>query len=959
MIDIIKIKKNLKNQARYNLAFPFLQLLTSLITIFFLFGGKAVYGQNMELVLADTLNTEIADSATLRINENLENRSEGQIDTCITYSAENMQYFKRDGEDRFILSGEATLNYQGKILTAEVIEINFATEMVYAHYREDTVFQDKEQGIVDSIIILGLPSLVENGQIVTGKSMIYNLKSGEGKVENARTILPTPKKNDNTYFSTEQMIKLDNNEINGMGVKITSCNLDNPHYYFKADSAIVTKDDWVFAKPITLYFSKVPVGWFPFILYKNNRGRKSGLILPAYSYRSSKGNGLEHLGFFWDINDYMDYKIMADYYDRGGYLLEQTVRYKKKYDLDGILNFDYKDDHESRDWRLEGSHNQIFTPTTKLKADYEYVSSRSLVDELGDTSLERMKNKLNSGGTFSKRWNNSGDNLKLMASYTQYVDTAIVKYTFPSFSYNLTGRKPFKGLYSDLDLLEKFQISGSTSITTTGEVYDDKNILTKSTSYGISLNQSSYIGEVKLSSSQKFSGVSFKGNVFRSDWEEEQYTYSNKPDSVRDDYGLKTSSSLSYKHNFFKYFRMEESLNTKNDLALKYYDENWEYQKGKKWRNMYDFTTTVNTNIYGMFQPELPFVRKIRHTITPSLAYTYHPDFSDDSFGYFQDYINSDSTVTKKDIFASSMIGTTPKGEFSTISFSLKNRLEAKVFKNFQKPEKGTKNRDLFTLDFGGSYNFAADSNKLSLITSKFRSTLYNGSLVGKLIGLRVGIDAGATFSPYGAYDKPLYDENNPFSRSPLRFQKYDYTYSLTLPLSFDGAISEKQFTLKALKETIFGFEDDDEGEDDDEEEAEQESEYININRNLPYRFTDMKLNIGGSFYFSEKKSFESNFSTDLARYIREEGYVRNMNMNLTASLSPTENWLIEYQSTFNFLKNSSITSTTVTVSRDVHCWEGLFEWDLFQQGYKLTINVKSSVFSDLKYEKDAQKQRW
>jgi len=65
-------------------------------------------------------------------------------------------------------------------------------------------------------------------------------------------VMKSAKLEDNTFFHTESMIKLDNDDIHGTNALITSCNLDHPHYYFKADSVIVTKDNWVYAKPISL-----------------------------------------------------------------------------------------------------------------------------------------------------------------------------------------------------------------------------------------------------------------------------------------------------------------------------------------------------------------------------------------------------------------------------------------------------------------------------------------------------------------------------------------------------------------------------------------------------------------------------------------------------------------------------------------------------------------------------------
>ncbi|MBU4485512.1 MAG: hypothetical protein KKD38_01160, partial [Candidatus Delongbacteria bacterium] len=394
-----------------------------------------------------------------------------QPDTSIFYFADRIDY-KADDEKIF-LKGNARLKYKNILFTAYSIVLDIQNNIVLAGQKEDTVFSKTVEGKIDSIIVAGKPTITEGNETVSGDKMSYDLNTKQGKVSSARTVLKSTRKEDDTYFQTENMVKLDNNEIHGINARISSCDLEEPHYHFKADSTIVTNNNWVFAKPITLYFDEVPVAWFPFILYKNNKGRNSGFILPSYYYSDSKGNSFRHLGFFWDMTDYTDYTVMTDYYDRYGYLLKQMFRYKKKYSLDGYVSADFSNDHESHDWRFKGVHNQKISPSMTFNANADYVTKRSLVRDLGETSADRMTNRLYSNGVFNKRWYNSGDNFKAMSSITQYVDTAIVKYTFPNISYNMSGRKPFAETALPV-MLKKFQYDGSFSSVRNVNVYDEK-----------------------------------------------------------------------------------------------------------------------------------------------------------------------------------------------------------------------------------------------------------------------------------------------------------------------------------------------------------------------------------------------------------------------------------------------------------------------------------------------------
>ena len=50
-------------------------------------------------------------------------------------------------------------------------------------------------------------------------------------------------------------------------------------------------------------------------------------------------------------------------------------------------------------------------------------------------------------------------------------------------------------------------------------------------------------------------------------------------------------------------------------------------------------------------------------------------------------------------------------------------------------------------------------------------------------------------------------------------------------------------------------------------------------------------------------------------------------------------------------LKTGKISTTSIDIYRDLHCWEMSFNWQPigFRQSFMLTINVKSAMLQDLK----------
>jgi lipopolysaccharide assembly outer membrane protein LptD (OstA) len=710
-----------------------------------------------------------------------------QPDTTIFYFADRIDYDA--AEEKVYLKGKARLNYKKIKFEAYSIILDMKNSMVYADDKQDTIFSKTVPGRIDSIAVTGKPTITEGNESVSGDKMSYDLKSKQGKVSGAKTVLKSTRKEDDTYFRTEDMVKLENNDIHGLCARISSCELDKPHYHFEADSVIVTNKNWVFAKPITLYFSEVPVAWFPFILYKNNKGRNSGFILPSYYYSSSKGNSFKHLGFFWDMTDYTDYTAIMDYYDNYGYLLKQNFRYRKKYSLNGFVSADFANDHNSHDWRFRGVHDHMISPSMTFNASADYVTKRSLVRDLGETSTDRMTNVLYSSGVFNKRWFNSGDNFKAMSSVTQYVDTAIVKYAFPNVSYSLSGRRPFADMTAP-DIVKKFQYDGSASVVRNVNFFEDANVFDENSNTQFNAGQRTEFGSFRIGSSQNFRMTDYKSSYYFSEDTGDIFT-NESLDSTKTDYGLKTASYVQYSHKLFRYLNMRESFNFRHDVAYSYYDDDFNEVKGAKHRDTYDLTASLDTKIYGIFQPEFYALKKIRHTISPSLAFTYYPDFSKAKYGYFGQRPTSDSTSVKQDYFSPSLIGGTPASETMRLNYTLNNIFDAKI-----KTGENESSLQLFNLNLTGFYNFAADSNKLSVINARFSSKPYSGSLYKEYLRLDLSVNANSVFTPY-TQDDGKGDYINPdftfWEKNPFRREKWDIDYTVSIPFSLKGVLGKKE----------------------------------------------------------------------------------------------------------------------------------------------------------------------
>jgi hypothetical protein len=225
---------------------------------------------------------------------------------------------------------------------------------------------------------------------------------------------------------------------------------------------------------------------------------------------------------------------------------------------------------------------------------------------------------------------------------------------------------------------------------------------------------------------------------------------------------------------------------------------------------------------------------------------------------------------------------------------------------------------------FNGSYNFFADSFRLSPISFYARSTLFE----------KINITAGATLDPY------LYDT--------LGFRTKNYAwkdkFSLGHITSGNIAISatfqskKKDKSKEQQKEKVLS---DPNLPQQTMEEQLMQLEYVRQN---PAEFVDFEvpwsLNFSYSLNFTRIfKSDYSGFRTDLFSTISVNG-----------DFSLTPKWKAGMSTYYDF-KTSKIQSITTFITREMHCWQlsinvtpvGLY------RSFNITINPKSGLLRDLK----------
>jgi hypothetical protein len=370
--------------------------------------------------------------------------------------------------------------------------------------------------------------------------------------------------------------------------------------------------------------------------------------------------------------------------------------------------------------------------------------------------------------------------------------------------------------------------------------------------------------------------------------------------------------------------------------------------------NVWDFSGSVSldTKIYGFFQP-LPFlgnkVKMIRHVMTPTISFTGAPDFGSSFFGYYGTYDrpNSDGSVTQVTYskFPNTLYGVPSQGKNGSVSFSLANNLEMKV--RDDNDSIGEKKVSLIeNLTLSQSYNFAADS--------------LNWSNLNASILLRLTKNFNLNLSTvWDVYTYALNESGNPVRVNKLRIsQGKGYGRLSSTGTSFSYTFNNDTFKKKkdGDKDKNKGKNSDngnDVGDDDravsgarhDRDVADKADGSADFDADgyqkweVPWSLS-VNYSIGYAYGSFNKEKME--YDTKITQ-----------NLSFSGNIRPTKNWNFSFSSSYNF-DTHRLAYMNCNVSRDLHCFSmrASFVPVGSYKSFSFSVAVKSSMLSDLKYDK-------
>jgi hypothetical protein len=709
---------------------------------------------------------------------------------------------------------------------------------------------------------------------MNGNTLHYNFYTKRGKISYGKTKMPPG------YYKGENVHKISKNTLLVEDGYFTSCEyIDEPHFYFRSDKMRIEVDEKVVARPVYLYIADVPLFVLPFGVFPNKKGRHSGLMIPSYGESAYGGRFLKGIGYYWAPNDYIDATFATDYYDKIGFTYNADLSYTVRYLLNGrVFGFYFPRDPNRPDlrnrWAVQFSHSQTIDPTLRLAASGKFQSDGELAKDYASDYNRRVDQILSSNITLSKKWTGTKNSVQLSLSRTQNLQTGAINYMAP----NLRFTRSQSSIYET--------ITGNTALGTK-EWYQSINF-----SYnGKALNK----------------GFSLKPP-------------DGEPESG-DSKGIEHNLTFNAPQKIFRHINIAPALSYQEiwvgETTEAYYDPDsaetiTEQVDGFAARRTYRGSISLNTILFGLFEPNIGTLKFIRHKMDPKVSFQFSPDFSDPSYGYVTHVEDeSDSVVAKIDRFsgAGNPFSSTPRGKSQRMQMSLGNLFQAK----FVDGEKETK-MDLFRLNFSTSYDFLAEEFKWAPLSSNFRSTPLKG----------VNLTISTVHSFYKLQDD-----------QPINKIRFPRLTSLNGNLGF----SIDQNTLSRLWE-----EEKEKTENGDEVTGETE------NGDLVQDEYSYKEEISDEF---AAKRISIPWRLNLGFNYNQNELTNRKRFNVKAALNVTitKNWRINYTATYDAIKGD-LAYQSISIYRDLHCWEMSFNWQPTVDYYSFRINVKASILQDLKLTK-------
>lgn len=848
---------------------------------FLLFINSTILSQVDSEVLTPT-DSSVAVVDTIKI-DTVQNGE--RLEDILVYNSDDQIHRWKDKMS--YLLRKAVVKYTDMEILADYIEINWETGDVYADGKRDSLGM-----IVEPTIFKQAGKEYEQHSFkVNFKTKIgiaYNIrvKEGEGvlvgdKVKRANDSIMYIRGADyttDTYFMEKKT--------------------DDPDYVLRTGKAkfVDGENKSMITGPINMRIYDVPTPLvLPFAYIPMGEDRSAGIIIPSFGERNDVGFFLEGGGFYLPIGEYLDLSVTGEIYTKGSWGIHANSAYKKRYKFNGGFRFDYEnritgikglDDYaKATNYRLSWNHtqDQKSNPNLIFSANVNLSSSQYYRESINNANIingDVYTNTTSSSISVNKTFPNSPFSLSVVASHHQNNnrstgDPATMQFVLPQLTFNMSRIYPFapkvgskKGFFKSLAIGYNLNVVNNINTNEddafTDRMWDDAKNGAK---HHFDFTTGTTIGT--------FFPVSFNAG-----YDEVWY--------------LKTYEK--------EYDATEASVITKDINGFDSY-------------RTFNMGMGVSTSLYGthLAKNKEATIQGIRHVLTPTIGFSYRPDFGSEQWGYYDTYRGADGRKILYSRFENGVYGAPGTGQSAAVSFSLRNNLEMKV--KSKTDSTGFNKIKIFEyLDISTSYNLAAEEFNLSPIALSGMTRLFNQKL---------NLQFRATFDPY----KIHFEEGEETGSRIDELGNFRLTdYSVNFGYNFDN----KTFGGGTLDKTKY------KKRGDVRNENFYFDEYDYAHFTIPWK---LGLNFTQSYFRGNTRKGQNNTV-----------------LSINASVSPSPYWSLSTSTSYDFIANE-FSQARISFNRDLRSFNLSFSWVPFgrYKTWDFFIGIKANILKDaVKYDQNS-----
>lgn len=882
--------------------------------------------QPIDTTLMDSLqlaiyhhNKLIDDSIRL---DSLNRQKKNGIDAPVNFSANDSMVYDARNKTAF-LYGTSSVKYENMDLKSEHITLNMDSSLVHATGVRDTATKG----------LTGTPVFTLGSDNYESDTMAFNFKTKKGLIDNVKT------QQEEGYLSSELSKRNADGEIFLKHGRYTTCDKEHPDFYIALSRAKVRPGKDVVFGPAYLVVADVPLplaipyGFFPF-----SKKYSSGFIMPTYGDESTRGFYLRDGGYYFAINDKWDLKLLGEIYTKGSWGLSAATNYRKRYRYSGSFYGSYQDTKtgdkgmpdfsRQQSFKIQWSHRQDpkANPYSSLAASVNFATSSYERNNLN--SLYNPQTLSQTTRTSSVSWGTNfssiGLSLSATANLNQNMSDSSIALTLPDLNISLSRFYPFKRRHA-----------------VGAERWYEKIAV-------------SYTGQISNSINTKEDRL-FHSNLIK-DWRN----------------GMQHRIPISGSFTLFNYINVNPSFNFTDRMYTNKVTRSWNTATQKEvadttygFHNIYnwDFSISASTKLYGMFIPNRKLfgdkIQAIRHVITPSVSFSYAPDFGASRYGYYSSYqrTNPDGSVDLVDYspYSNGLYGVPGHGKMGSVSFSFDNNVEMKI--KSDKDSTGIRKLSIIdNLGFRMSYNMAAKEKPWSDLSVDLRLKWWKNYT----------FNLNAVFASYAyeldSHGRPYVGNHTYWGMGKIgRFQGMSQNISYTLTPEkikklFGGGSDENNSKGKRNDPNAEGIDTNIESNVDDDMIEGQRNARSKRSNNKAKTDDDgyMTFNMPWSITFGYGITMREN--TDIRKFnyhTMRYPYMFTQTLNFSGNIRISDGWNISFSSGYDF-DHHAMSMTTASLQRDLHCFNMSCQVVLAPYtSYNFTFRCNASTLTDaLKYDK-------